>query len=121
VAERLLGTRRLNETMRAIGRSTYIYDGPNLTSRWHQRQLFERLEQFRPALQQQLGIHLKPDFASGLPDRRGRTTQPARLLLTLGAYADHLQRALAAGRREVRLEEDAAPSQLAPQAAPSGG
>ncbi|MCH8683959.1 hypothetical protein [Pedomonas mirosovicensis] len=121
VAERLLGTRRLNEAMRAIGRSTYIYDGPNLTSRWHQRQLFERLEQFRPALQQQLGIHLKPDFASGLPDRRGRTTQPARLLLTLGAYADHLQRALAAGRREVRLEEDAAPSQLAPQAAPSGG
>lgn len=93
-AARIFGRRRIDEALRAIGRSPYIYDGPNLTSRRHQAQVAELLEAYRPALQQQLGLTLAPDYARGLPDQRGRTTQSARLLLTLAAYADHLQRAL---------------------------
>ncbi len=101
-AGRIVGEYRINNVLRAIGRSSYIYDGPNLTSRRHQARVAERLEAFRPALQQQLGLSLPADYAQALPDQRGRSTQNARLLLTLGAYADHLQHALASpqARRE---------------------
>lgn len=119
-AARIFGSNRVDQAMRAIGRSTYIYDGPNLTSRQHQARLFERLEAFRPALRQQLGLSLPPDYTHALPDRRGRTTQSARLLLTLGAYADHLQRALANPGAQLRHEgrvADVLATPLHPQAA----
>jgi len=105
-AARLFGSPRVDAFRRSIGRSFYIYDGPNLTSRRHQARLFDTLEAFRPALGQQLGLSLPAEYASALPDRRGRTTQSARLLLTLGAYADHLQDALGApGTMTLRSEE----------------
>lgn len=122
-AARFFGSNRVDQAMRAIGRSSYIYDGPNLTSRRHQARLFERLEAFRPALRQQLGLTLVPGYTQALPDRRGRTTQTARLLLTLGAYADHLQRALASPGAQVRHEGNSrvadvlATPLVAPQAA----
>lgn len=96
MAARLFGSGGVEQFLRAIGRSSYIYDGPNLTSRRHQARLFEKLEEFRPALGRQLGVSLPPGFAKALPDRRGRTTQTARLLLALAAYAAHLQDALGA-------------------------
>lgn len=121
-AARLFGSSRVDQFMRSIGRSSYIYDGPNLTSRRHQTRLFERLEAFRPALRQQLGLSLPVNFANALADQRGRTSQSARLLLTLGAYADHLQRALASPSpgSQARQEEmlaDAFATPLTPQAA----
>ena len=117
-AARIFGSSRVDQAMRAIGRSSYIYDGPNLTSRRHQARLFERLEAFRPALRQQLGLSLPADYTHALPDRRGRATQSARLLLTLGAYADHLHRTLAAPGPDVRRDGRAADILATPIASP---
>lgn len=110
---RVVGGYRIARVMRAVGRSSYIYDGPNLTSRRHQVRVAERLEALRPALQQQLGLSLSPHYAQALPDQRGRTTQSARLLLTLGAYAEHLQRALASqqARHQAATQANVRPAQ----------
>ncbi|MGK2285549.1 asparagine synthase-related protein [Pedomonas sp. V897] len=105
VAERLLGTPRLAATLRALGRTTYIYDGPNLTSRWHQQQIFQMMEDYRPILRQQFGLELQPDYIPALTDKRGKNTQPARMLLTLAAYAGHLHRTLAPEDRTVQPAE----------------
>lgn len=111
-AARILGVYRIEQWLRWVGRSDYIYDGPNLTSRKHQRQVAEKIEAYRPALRR-LGLSLANDYAAALPDTKKRTAQSARLVLTLGAYADHLDRAI----HRQGVQEPEGEAQLRPDAA----
>ncbi len=87
---KFLDYRKIEELLRAVGASDYIYDIPNLTSTAHRAKAASMIAE-RAAALADMQLALAPHYTAALDDPRFRYGQSRRLLLGLAAYAAHLQ------------------------------